>query len=69
MSIAYNDPYSNIQILLKDVIVVPNRGYVIVRTFLDNPGTWIMHCHIDFHLSLGMALGKIMKKKCLNLQI
>ena len=41
----------------KDVIQVPNRGYVIIRTRLDNPGTWIFHCHIDFHLSLGMGLG------------
>merc|ERR1711874_715936 len=23
---------------------------------LDNPGTWIFHCHIDYHLSVGMAL-------------
>ena len=41
----------------KDVIQVPNNGYVIIRTKLDNPGTWIFHCHIDFHLGLGMGLG------------
>ena len=40
----------------KDVIQVPRNGYVIIRTKLDNPGIWIFHCHIDFHLSLGMAL-------------
>ena len=44
--------------LPKDVIQVPNNGYVIIRTRLDNPGTWIFHCHIDFHLSIGMGLGK-----------
>lgn len=22
----------------------------------DNPGPWIMHCHIDFHLALGFAV-------------
>ena len=44
-------------ILPKDVIQVPNNGYVIIRTHLDNPGTWIFHCHIDFHLSIGMGLG------------
>ena len=42
----------------KDVIQVPNRGYVIIRRKLDNPGTWIFHCHIDFHLSIGMGLGE-----------
>ena len=45
-------------ILPKDVIQVPNQGYVIIRTHLDNPGTFIFHCHIDFHLSIGMGLGK-----------
>ena len=41
----------------KDVIQVPNLGYVLIRTKLDNPGNWIFHCHIDFHLSLGMGMG------------
>ena len=43
--------------LPKDVIQVPNFGYVVIRTPLDNPGNWIFHCHIDFHLSIGMGLG------------
>ena len=42
--------------LLKDVIQVPDGGYVILRTRLDNPGTFIFHCHIDFHLSIGMGM-------------
>jgi len=42
--------------LPKDVIQVPNYGYVVIRTPLDNPGNWIFHCHIDFHLSIGMGL-------------
>ena len=49
----------------KDVIQVPNLGYVIIRTKLDNPGNWIFHCHIDFHLSLGMGMGE-MKMECVN---
>ena len=48
-------------ILPKDVIQVPNKGFVIIRTHLDNPGTFIFHCHIDFHLSIGMGLGKYFK--------
>ena len=42
--------------LSKDVIQVPAGGYVILRTKLDNPGNFIFHCHIDFHLSIGMGL-------------
>ena len=54
----WNWPDIEFDILPKDVIQVPNQGYVIIRTHLDNPGTFIFHCHIDFHLSIGMGLGK-----------
>jgi len=40
----------------KDVIQVPRNGYVILRTPLNNTGNWLFHCHVDFHLSVGMAL-------------
>ena len=40
----------------KDVLQVPAGGYMIIRTKLDNPGNFIFHCHIDFHLSIGMGL-------------
>ena len=53
----FPDKSTSTDILPKDVIQVPNQGYVILRTHLDNPGTFIFHCHIDFHLSIGMGLG------------
>ena len=56
--IVSNFPIVPTDILPKDVIQVPNHGYVIIRTHLDNPGNFIFHCHIDFHLSIGMGLGK-----------
>jgi len=40
----------------KDTIQVPPGGYVILRTPLDNPGTWIIHCHINRHVNNGMAM-------------
>jgi len=40
----------------KDTIQVPPNGYVIIRTPLGNAGTWIFHCHINFHVDIGMAL-------------
>ncbi|KXN84675.1 Laccase-4, partial [Leucoagaricus sp. SymC.cos] len=33
-----------------------NTSSVTVRFRTDNPGPWIMHCHIDEHLELGMAV-------------
>ncbi|XP_056008379.1 uncharacterized protein LOC125665694 [Ostrea edulis] len=40
----------------KDTIVVPNRGYVLLRLKTDNPGFWIMHCHLETHMNMGMAV-------------
>merc|ERR1712037_585416 len=42
--------------VFKDVIQVPTNGYVIFRTPLDNPGAWIVHCHINYHIEHGMAM-------------
>ncbi|KXN82641.1 Laccase-1 [Leucoagaricus sp. SymC.cos] len=30
--------------------------YASIRFRTDNPGPWILHCHIDFHLAQGLAL-------------
>ena len=42
--------------VFKDVVQVPTNGYVIFRTPLDNAGTWIAHCHINYHIEHGMAM-------------
>jgi len=42
--------------VFKDTVQVPTNGYVIFRTPLDNPGAWIVHCHINFHVEHGMAM-------------
>ncbi|KAH9508128.1 Laccase-6 [Bulinus truncatus] len=41
---------------VKDTIIVPTGGYVIVRFKADNPGLWLIHCHIELHSTVGMAL-------------
>lgn len=40
----------------KDTIMVPFRGYVVIRFRTDNPGFWIMHCHLEAHMDIGMAV-------------
>ncbi|RUS85498.1 hypothetical protein EGW08_006706, partial [Elysia chlorotica] len=40
----------------KDTIMVPSGGYVVIRIRADNPGVWLMHCHIELHSADGMAL-------------
>jgi FtsP/CotA-like multicopper oxidase with cupredoxin domain len=31
-------------------------GYMIVAFQADNPGAWLMHCHIPFHISGGLGV-------------
>ncbi|XP_031635309.1 laccase-1-like [Contarinia nasturtii] len=40
----------------KDTITVPDGGYTVIRFLADNPGFWLFHCHIDFHVEVGMSL-------------
>ncbi|KAG8324538.1 iron assimilation by reduction and transport [Homalodisca vitripennis] len=40
----------------KDTVTVPDGGYTILRFHASNPGYWLFHCHIDFHLEVGMAV-------------
>nr|BBC20923.1 laccase-like multicopper oxidase 1 [Nannophya pygmaea] len=41
---------------LKDTVTVPDGGYTVVRFHATNPGYWLFHCHLGFHVELGMAL-------------
>jgi FtsP/CotA-like multicopper oxidase with cupredoxin domain len=40
----------------RDVAILPANGYLAIAFKLDNPGTWLMHCHIAWHASEGLAL-------------
>lgn len=40
----------------RDVVTMPASGYVVIAFITDNPGAWLMHCHIGWHTSEGFAL-------------
>ncbi|KAL9126844.1 MAG: hypothetical protein Q9217_004171 [Psora testacea] len=40
----------------RDVALLPGDGYLAIGFRTDNPGIWIMHCHIAWHASSGLAL-------------
>lgn len=42
--------------ILKDTVIVPAGGYVVIAFEADNPGYWFMHCHIEAHQLGGMAV-------------
>ncbi|KAK9775885.1 putative Laccase 1 [Seiridium cardinale] len=40
----------------RDVTMLPASGYLILAFKADNPGNWLMHCHIAWHVSGGLAV-------------
>jgi hypothetical protein len=40
----------------RDVAVLQPKGYLVLAIPLDNPGAWLMHCHIGFHAAEGMNI-------------
>lgn len=39
----------------RDVAMLPANGYLVLAFITDNPGAWLMHCHIAWHISLGLG--------------
>ena len=40
---------------IKDTVMVPDGGFTVIRFLADNPGYWLMHCHMSWHNHLGMG--------------
>jgi len=46
----------------RDVAMMPwnpaqgQGGYLVIAFYTDNPGVWLMHCHIGWHAAMGFAL-------------
>ncbi|KAF5790403.1 putative laccase [Helianthus annuus] len=41
---------------LRNTVSLPVNGWAVIRFVADNPGTWIMHCHLDVHIGWGLAM-------------
>ena len=46
----------------RDVVLVPRDGYVVIAFKADNPGAWLIHCHIAFHITEGLGI-QIMERQ------
>ncbi|KFY02596.1 hypothetical protein V490_00449, partial [Pseudogymnoascus sp. VKM F-3557] len=40
----------------RDTAELPPSGWIVIRYVTDNPGAWLLHCHLQWHLVSGMAL-------------
>ncbi|KDP44694.1 hypothetical protein JCGZ_01194 [Jatropha curcas] len=41
---------------LRNTVGVPVNGWAVIRFVADNPGVWLMHCHLDVHITWGLAM-------------
>ncbi|KJZ76441.1 hypothetical protein HIM_04170 [Hirsutella minnesotensis 3608] len=40
----------------RDTVLLPGTGYVVIAFETNNPGVWLMHCHIGYHVEEGFSL-------------
>lgn len=38
----------------RDVFVLYPEGYIVLRFQANNPGVWLFHCHIEWHMDQGL---------------
>ncbi|KAL8770436.1 MAG: hypothetical protein Q9209_003862 [Squamulea sp. 1 TL-2023] len=50
------DSFKTINPPRRDTATLPAQGHLAIAFRLDNPGTWLLHCHIVWHASQGLAL-------------
>lgn len=39
----------------RDTILVRPNGNLVLRFRADNPGVWLFHCHIEWHVVSGLV--------------
>ncbi|XP_027159854.1 laccase-5-like [Coffea eugenioides] len=46
---------------LRNTASVPVQGWSVIRFVADNPGVWLLHCHLDVHITWGLAMSFIVE--------
>ncbi|CAG61029.1 uncharacterized protein GVI51_J08349 [Nakaseomyces glabratus] len=41
--------------MFRDSINLPGRSFVVLRIRTSEPGDWLLHCHVDWHVSKGLG--------------
>ncbi|KAJ2720507.1 ferroxidase fet3 [Coemansia sp. Benny D115] len=50
----------------RDTLIVRGGHYAVLRFRADNPGVWLFHCHIDFHIMLGLQMTFVEAPELIN---
>lgn len=51
----------------RDVMQLPGGGWLVIAFPTDNPGAWLMHCHIAFHVGMGLSTQFLERKQSITL--
>ncbi|KAF4632898.1 hypothetical protein G7Y89_g5235 [Cudoniella acicularis] len=51
----------------RDVASLPANGFLAIAFKKDNPGSWLMHCHIAWHASEGFAMQFVESESSISL--
>ncbi|KAK3995223.1 multicopper oxidase-domain-containing protein [Cladorrhinum sp. PSN332] len=60
LSLNFNNPPR------RDVVLLPQNGFVVIAFKTDNPGSWLLHCHIATHAAEGLAMQILERQKDAN---
>ncbi|OJA20441.1 hypothetical protein AZE42_05733, partial [Rhizopogon vesiculosus] len=54
---AGNSTFNYLNPVRRDVVSAGDNGsQIVIRWVTDNSGPWFLHCHIDWHLDMGLAV-------------
>ncbi|KAJ9175943.1 hypothetical protein P3X46_014442 [Hevea brasiliensis] len=53
---------------MRNTVAVPSNGWAVIRFVADNPGVWILHCHLDVHIAWGLAMAFLVENGVGKLQ-
>jgi iron transport multicopper oxidase len=56
----FYDPTTNVTLppvpMRRDTVMVHPKSNAVLRFRADNPGVWLFHCHIEFHIDSGLVV-------------
>jgi hypothetical protein len=54
---------------MRNTVAVPVNGWAVIRfVAADNQGVWLMHCHLDVHITWGLAMAFLVEDGVGSLQ-
>lgn len=66
----WDEDLSKLQVnnpMRRDTFMLRGGGYAILAFYTDNPGIWLLHCHIGWHVSEGLSTSLYIRKDDIKL--